>query len=102
MPSCSCSICGISKVAAIGTAFLLMSSQPAAAHRASRSESGKGVRSLRSLLAADDHAGHDHHDHGDDTDDTDDCGMSPAGATVAIGRGSAVILAVSVMGIALA
>ena len=39
-----------------------MSSQPAAAHRASRSESGKGVRSLRSLLAADDHAGHDHHD----------------------------------------
>ena len=62
MPSCSCSICGISKVAAIGTAFLLMSSQPAAAHRASRSESGKGVRSLRSLLAADDHAGHDHHD----------------------------------------
>lgn len=59
MPSCSCSICGISKVAAIGTAFLLMSSQPAAAHRASISESGTRVRSL---LAADDHAGHDHHD----------------------------------------
>ena len=62
MPSCSCSICGISKVAAIGTALLLMSSQPAAAHRASISESGTRVRSLRSLLAADDHAGHDHHD----------------------------------------
>jgi len=62
MPSCSCSICGISKVAAIGTAFLFMSSQPAAAHRASISESGTRVRSLRSLLAADDHAGHDHHD----------------------------------------
>jgi hypothetical protein len=39
-----------------------MSSQPAAAHRASISESGTRVRSLRSLLAAIDHAGHDHHD----------------------------------------